>query len=376
MNQEALLKLVHFSDLHLDSLFAGFGRTAAVATKRRNALRLTLENICRLAQAEQADALLCGGDLYEHGNYTEDTLQFVRRVFAAIAPLPVYIAPGNHDWYGPASLYARAGFTPNVHVFDQDRLNPVKLGEGVTLWGAAHLRPAGTRNFLADFTTDGPGLHLGLFHGSEIGWFQQQREQDEHKEIHAPFEEKDIAAAGLHHALLGHYHRPKASPRLTYPGNPCPLSFGEDGERGAVVVRITGEAVLPEWRSVSAYNVHNRILDLTGCGDQSAVSAMVAQEFSGLSGCGRVTLTGTLPASCGIDLTALQQAVPGLDALEVRASAVRQDYDLALLRQQPTVQGQFVNDVEADQDMDEDTRRRVLISGLRALDGDANLEVL
>jgi DNA repair protein SbcD/Mre11 len=50
-------------------------------------------------------------------------------------------------------------------------------------------------------------------------------------------------------------------------------------------------------------------------------------------------------------------------------------YDFDALVAEPTVRGQFAKDVLAS-DLDEDTKRRVLVTGLRALDGrSADLEV-
>ena len=101
------MRIVHFSDLHLDSPFAWAGATGEAARQRRQALRDTLVRIIDLTREVNADALFCGGDLYEHEYFRPDTAEFLKDTFARLAPLPVYIAPGNHDWYGLQSLYAQ-----------------------------------------------------------------------------------------------------------------------------------------------------------------------------------------------------------------------------------------------------------------------------
>ena len=128
------MKFVLFSDLHLDAAFAWTGRQSDPARKRRQALRETLQNIVDLVGHVGADALLCGGDLYEHDRYSPDTLAFLTSAFERIDPIPVYIAPGNHDWYGPESIYRRASWSQNVYVFGSDKLTPVDLADGLTLW--------------------------------------------------------------------------------------------------------------------------------------------------------------------------------------------------------------------------------------------------
>ena len=83
--------------------------------------------------ARDADALFCAGDLYEHDRVTPDTGRFLQATFTELAPCPVYLAPGNHDWYGPDSLYALVEWSPNVHVFRKPQLEPVSVKGGPKL---------------------------------------------------------------------------------------------------------------------------------------------------------------------------------------------------------------------------------------------------
>lgn len=109
------------------------------------------------------DALTCGGDLYEQDRFTPDTAEFLRCTFAELHPLPVFLAPGNHDWFGSSSLYHQMTWTPNVHVFHEATLIPVPLADGITLWGAGHQAPANTRGFFEDgFQVDRGGVHVAL----------------------------------------------------------------------------------------------------------------------------------------------------------------------------------------------------------------------
>ena len=68
--------------------------------------QVTDAEIAASARDEQADALFCGGDLYEGERARQDTAAFLRREFAELAPIRVYLAPGNHDYYGPDSIYS------------------------------------------------------------------------------------------------------------------------------------------------------------------------------------------------------------------------------------------------------------------------------
>jgi len=368
------MRLLHFADLHLDTPFRW--APPELARARRVGLRTTLTRIATLADEAQVDALTCGGDLYEQELFTPDTAAYLHDTFAALAPMPVLLAPGNHDWLGPDSLYRQVDWSPNVHVFTADRLTPYELTDGVTIWGAAHRAPANTPGFLDGFTarSGGADVHLALFHGSERGTLAVQ---EQGKVPHAPFRAEQVAQAGLTHALVGHFHTPRDAATYTYPGNPDPLAFGETGERGAVLVTVgAGGQVSTERHGVATAQVHDQTVDVTGLRHSSEVRDQVLAAVDGLTGAVRVTLTGDLAPDVDLRLDDLAAACPPhLDALVPRLGRLGVTYDVEHLASEPTVRGQFVRDVLA-ADLQEDQRRRVLVTGLRALDGRADeLEV-
>lgn len=364
------VRFVLFSDLHLDSAFAW--AHPDVARRRRQALRDTLCAIIELAEEVGADALLCGGDLYEHERFTPDTAAFLQDALGR-AGRPVYLAPGNHDWYGPRSLYQQVNWPPDVTVFTEDTLVPVTIEDGLTLWGAAHRAPANTGGFLDGFHVDREGVNVALFHGSERGGIV--REEDG-KEPHAPFDAEQIPRAGLDHAFLGHFHRPRESSHHTYPGNPDPLTFGEDGLRGAVVIDVEqAGGIGREWRDVSVSEVHDLTVDVSGCAHRQEVRDRVAEALDGLGGTARLTLRGEVHPDVDLDLVDLDALSHDLDQVVVRVRDVSVGYDLEAIAEEATVRGRFVRDVLEDDGLDGEERRRVLITGLRALDGRDDLEV-
>jgi exonuclease SbcD len=367
------MKIVHFADLHLDSQFAWLGASGDVARRRREALRDALLSITALTRDIEADALFCGGDLYEQDFFTRDTGEFLKQTFAQLDPVPVYIAPGNHDWYGPESLYSQVDWSPNVHIFSTDRLASLELRDGLTLWGAAHRAPANTTGFLDGFSVTGTGVHVALFHGAERSWLT---EQGESKEPHAPFEASQIVDAGLHHAFLGHYHRPRDGERHTYPGNPEPLSFGEDGLRGAVVATIDVAGRISRERTpVSTTSVHDLVLDVSGCTTRQQIREALEALAAGRGGFVRLTVVGELNPTVEVVEDDLRAAIPEFDGVQIHIGAVQTAYDIEALRHEQTVRGRFVTDV-LDAGLASDEERRVLTMGLRALEGRSDLEVL
>jgi DNA repair exonuclease SbcCD nuclease subunit len=317
------------------------------------------------------DAILSAGDLFEHDRVGPDTLEFLRTAFAR-THRPVFLAPGNHDWLSARSPYALVDWSPNVHVFTDERLTPVSLADGLTLWGAAHRAPANTDGFFDGFRPDRGGQHLALAHASErslLGW------QEAGKQPHAPFDARELAEAGIAHAFLGHYHLPRDADRHTYPGNPDPLEFGEEGERGAVIATIGPDgSVTRERRSVAVSRVHDVTVSLDGAAHEDEVREAVAAALVALDGCVRITLEGEVGPLARVDPRELGRLGEHLDRRVVRVGQLSVTYDLEAIHAEQTVRGQFARDA-AETIEDPELRRRVVLTGLRALEGRTDLEV-
>lgn len=363
------MRLLLFADLHLDTPFRWASPDGA--RRRRRALRDTLTDIVELARRESVDALCGAGDLYEHDMVAPDTAAFLRDRFARLGDTPVLLAPGNHDWWGPTSLYASTDWSPNVHVFDGHTLEPFELGPGFTVWGAAHHAPSGTPNPFHGVRVDRPGTNIALVHASlESGLSFQE----DGKQPHAPFDEPDIAAAGFDHALLGHYHRPRDTDLLTYPGNPEPLRFGEDGARAAVLLEFEEGRLIERRRIVvGRTTVTDLDVDVDGADTVDRIRDLVRTALVPVEGVVRVTLHGDIDADVDVTETDLADLGGHLDAVVWRRDRLGVAFDLDAIADEPTVRGRFVRDVR-DADLDTDQRTRILMAGLRALAGRRDLE--
>lgn len=352
------MRILLVADLHLDTAFGWAG--PVLGDVLRANLRTTVDRIATLAREARVDALVCGGDLFDQARATPKTLAHVRETFGQL-DMPVHLAPGDDDWYGPSSPYRQVDWTANVHVFTEPRLVPVTLDDGVTLWGGAHDSPASTGGFLDGFHVKRRGVNLALFHGCETGTTAAAVP-------YAPFTAEQVEAAGLDHALLGHVHTPVDHRLFTYPGNPCPLAPGETGPRGAVLMTVDADGSVERTRyDVAGGRVHEIAVDVTGAVRVAQVRDRIEAAVANLAGVARVTLHGALAPS--VDLADLAGPGDHLDGLVLRQGRLDVGHDLEALARERTVRGQFVRDVRGDPSLDEDTRARVLLAGLRALDG-------
>ncbi len=374
------MKLAVLADIHLETKFAGLGTEAA--SLRRENIKKSLQRAAELSVDEGASALLLVGDVYEQDRFVPDTGRFLARLFESLEPMPVLIAPGNHDWWGPESLYALVPWSPNVHIFTGSELEPFDLEDGLTVWGAAHQAPRTEQNFLERFEAPKSGLHIAAIHGSESSRLSDERLSDPAKFAHAPFEESDIERAGLLHLFAGHYHTPSSSSLCTYPGNPDPLTFGEDRDRrprGLVFATVepSGAISIEEPRDVSHSRVFSVEVDVGGTNDKRELIDAVAEEVHRVTQSRpddaflRISLYGEVDP--GVDLYSLDALITAelkqAAAVIVDASRVGHFIDIEELRAEQSIRGEFVRSVLAAEDLEDRLKERIISTGLAVLEG-------
>ncbi len=291
-----MLKIIHGADFHLDSPFAGLDPERAV--QRRGEQRELADRLAGLAREKQADLVLLAGDLLDSERVFRETAQALALALGAI-PCPVFIAPGNHDFYSRRSIWATLDWPENVHIFTSGALEQVDL-PGCTLWGRAFTDSHSDICPLDGLTVPEDGkLHLACLHGC-VGAGNS----------YGPITPADIAASGLDYLALGHVHQGSGLQKegrtyWAYPGCPEGRGFDELGEKGVLYLEAEPGRVNAQFIPLARRRYEIVTVDITlGVDILSAIRSALPQDRSGLI-C-RVILTGEGKAP---DLSALERAL-------------------------------------------------------------------
>ncbi|MDI7277365.1 MAG: DNA repair exonuclease, partial [Anaerolineae bacterium] len=288
-----MTRILHCADLHLEASFAGQGLPPALARQRRADLRQALVRIVGLAREHRVDALTIAGDLYEQDLAGPDTGAFLAQQLATLDPIPVFIAPGDHDPLDGDALYALADWPANVRVFQPGPLTAAEVGPGVCLWGAAHPTDPG-QQILAGPRGGHAGTNLLLLHAA---WTREDGQGLLRLDGEA------LQRAGFAAALLGHEHQGRiwqeGAVHCVYPGSPEPLGWADaEGEHLAVLVTVDGSACRFQKLATSRWRYLELRVDISGCASMEEVAGLVAARLRSapgtVDGCtiGRVVLDG------------------------------------------------------------------------------------
>lgn len=226
------IKILHAADLHLDSPFEGMPER--LAAQRRAEQRTLLRRTAELAAGGGAKLVLLSGDLLDTGSAYMETAEELIAALGSI-PAPVFIAPGNHDYYSPRSPYARLRWPENVYIFKNPAVECRELPElGVRVWGAAFTQPR-SGGLLSGFEAEKEPdtIDVMCIHG-EVG----ARES-----VYNPVSEDDIARSGMDYIALGHIHKASGLRRAgdtyyAWPGCPEGRGFDETGDKFVYMAEV------------------------------------------------------------------------------------------------------------------------------------------
>lgn len=278
------MKLLHASDFHLDAPFAALSPEKAAL--RRAEGRGLLTRLASLAREEQADLVLLAGDLFDGEQVYRETLTALTQALASI-PVPVLIAPGNHDPFTPRSPYAVLPWPENVTIFTSEtmaskpfpHLNCVVHGLGFT-------RDRVEEDLLEGFCAPEDGrLHIGIIHGDVC----------QGTSFYNPMSQKSILESGLDYLALGHIHAPSGLQKLgrtyyAYPGCPEGHGFDELGDRGCLIVDVEKGGVSARFRSLAQRRYLELQADLSDSDPLAAAEAALSRVSPG--DCVKLIFTG------------------------------------------------------------------------------------
>ena len=233
------IRILHTADLHLDASFAPLGVNADIGAQLRAAQQRVFSEIMQRASDWPADLVLIAGDLFDSAQVRAETLAFVMETLEYLAPIPVYIAPGNRDPYNEHSPYATELWPENVVIFKpqgwQQQVHPVQqiCVHGIGCDG----KDDSGDWFQALHIEKDDRLHVAVAHGTE------KNHQPEHGKTFAPFDAASIAQDRLAYMALGHFHDATeingTSPTpIQYPGVPQGRNFNEQGKRYFLEVNV------------------------------------------------------------------------------------------------------------------------------------------
>ena len=300
------MKILHSADWHLDTAFSG--KNEEQAHMLRQELGKIPEKIAALTKKENCDLLLLSGDLFD-GAYTKDSF---RKVYNALADvkIPVFIAPGNHDFCQPDSPYQRETWPENVYIFDYPGMETVEIpGLDCTVYGAGYTA-MDCPGLLENFRATGKGKwHIGVLHGDATNANSN----------YCPVTPQQVRLSGLHYLALGHIHKGESfragDTLCAWPGCPMGRGYDETGAKGVLLIELA-DTVTEKFLPLDGPKFFDEEVDVGADPKQALENIMPAVATEDFY---RVTLVGY---SNHLDVESLKRDFSHIRNLELRDKTI------------------------------------------------------
>lgn len=249
------MKLIHLSDLHLGKRFNDFSMLEDQ--------RYILHEILTIVDAEQPEAVLIAGDVYDKSVPSAEAVELFDSFLTSLSrrSLQVFVLSGNHDSPERLAFGGRLMESSGVHMAPVygGALQPITLQDRfgkVNFYLLPFLKPSHVRAFFPEESIESytdavrtalRGLPLQPTERNVLltHQFVTGAERCESEEISIGGSDNVDASAfeDFDYVALGHIHSPQniGSPHIRYCGTPLKYSFSELSHSKSVTVAELGE---------------------------------------------------------------------------------------------------------------------------------------
>lgn len=353
------MKIIHCSDLHLDSPMSS-NLSAAKALERNAELCAAFGRLVAYAVREHVTAVLIAGDLFDSPNASRRTVDYVLEKISSAAQVQFFYLRGNHDG-------------------DRDAFSGCKIPENLKCFG--------------DFWKSYPCGSV-LITGMELGWEKPEACFDDlnlpadacnivmlHGEIAAQPGPEQIPLPSLRnrnidYLALGHIHsfrQGKLDDRgiFCYSGCLEGRGFDECGEKGFVLLETRESGIRSTFVPFNTRTLHEIPVDITGLETAPQMLSAMEQVSAGIGeeNLVKFVLTGSHTLQTHKDLRFLQKMMePNFWFVKIKDESHlkldRESYEGDI-----SLKGEFIRLVLASQHSDEE-KERIISCGIRALMGE------
>lgn len=274
------LKLMHCSDIHLDSPYEGL--PADKNEERRRELRSSFMRMMEIVREREIDYVFFCGDLIDNRFATGTTAEILIREFRTCPHTKFIIAPGHTDCYSEDSIYRSGRFPDNCHFFTSEKLSRMDFEEdSLTVYGWGFTGSVNNINPLTDNKVgDSSSINIVCGYADLDGEVDSPR---------CPISSSDLKKFGADYYALGSKHgytdfKKFAGGMYSYSGSLSGTGFDEPLSGGANF--LTVEHKNGETSISGKHNVFNHLrfaveqIDITGVSSNNEITNRVSRLIS------------------------------------------------------------------------------------------------
>jgi len=359
------VKIIHTADLHLESkMNANLDQTNAKL--RRAEMLHTFTRMVDYAATHEVEAILIAGDLFDTSHISKTAQNTVLTSIVSHPEIDFYYLKGNHDKND--FLQEEEELPQNLKTFSAT-WTKYALSDQVVLSGL-ELNPENVVTAASSLHLNFDQINLVMLHGQEARTAPKKG-----AEI---IDTRAFAGKGIDYMALGHIHARKEEKLdgrgiYVYPGCLEGRGFDETGEHGFIELDIDEEKKTISHRFVpfafrTVYELPVNLSDVTTSLEvRDAIRVALAGNPIPSASLVKIVLTGYLPVEAEIDVDFLTKELEESFFFLKVQDDTKEKIDFESFRNDISLKGEFVRQVEADTTLSEEEKARIIKAGFQAL---------
>lgn len=246
------MKVIHCSDLHLDSKMET-NLTAEQASQRNNEICQTFSRMVIYAKENRVEVILIAGDLFDTQRIRRKTADYILDTIISSPSIDFLYLRGNHDESEQA--FAGRNIPENLKFFSEIW---TYFSYGSVVIAGIEIGQENHENLYQSLVLQKDNVNLVVMHG-----------QESTKPGRGLVCTSLLKGKSIDYLALGHFHSYKKNQLgrrgfYCYSGCLDGRGFDECGEKGFVLVEIGGNKVSSEFVPFSSRNLVDVPVDITG----------------------------------------------------------------------------------------------------------------
>ena len=359
------MKIIHCSDLHLDSKMSS-NLDSIKAKERRDEILITYQNMVKYALENNVKIIMIAGDLFDKRNITKKARNIVLDSIISNPNIDFLILKGNHD---ESVFFAELEELPqNLKLFNNKNWTQYRYNN-ITISGIEF----GNLNSYEIYNTliiDKNNINIVLMHGQESKY-----EQKDKTEI---INMQELKNKNIDYLALGHIHkykREKIDNRGIYCYSGCleGRGFDECGEKGFVLLQVDEEnkKIESNFISFASRCLYEINVDVTGLVSTLEIEKKVDEEIKNIASKNliKIVVKGNLDLEVDIDINYLEKKYNSVYYFAKIYDETKLKIDYMSYEKDQSLKGEFIRLILS-QNLDEKTQKEIITTGIKALSGE------
>lgn len=359
------MKIIHCSDLHLDSKMKS-NLDSKKAKERRDEILITYQNMIQYAKSNGVKAILIAGDMFDKKNITIKARNIVLDSINSNPEIDFIYLKGNHD---EANFVSDLEEIPsNLKMFNNKEWTTYKYGR-ITISGI-EFGELGSYEIYNTLMLNKNDINIVTLHGQEVKY--DQKDKAEIINI------QSLKNKNIDYLALGHIHKfkqEKIDNRGIYCYSGCleGRGFDECGEKGFVLLDINEETskITSNFVPFSGRRLYEIDVDISKTMTTLEAEVKIDEKIKEIEkeALIKIVLTGKVDLNSERDINYLEKKYKNIYYFAKIYDETSLEIDYMTYENDASLKGEFIRLVLG-QDLTEEEKRKIITTGIKALSGE------